>query len=255
MKRIPVLPSLVTIGNVVCGFTAIGYAAHGSFGHAAWYILFAMVFDALDGKIARLTRATSDFGAQLDSLADVITFGIAPALLVKTMIEDVERFPNNIGWGISALYVICTTLRLARFNVETEESEESHQYFKGLPSPAAAGLIASLAIFDCTLAKEHDVHIVAFILPFVTLAVAALMISRVRYMHLLNTLFRRPRPFGFLSQLIFLGVFVALTQEVSLCLAFGAYAASGVIGAIRSHATAPAEAGDAAEEEEDTVFF
>jgi len=214
-----------------------------------------MIFDALDGKIARLTRATSDFGSQLDSLADMITFGLAPALLVKTMIEDIERFPNKIGWAIGALYVICTALRLARFNVETEESEESHRYFKGLPSPAAAGLIASLAIFDAELGKEHDVHVVAAIMPFVMLAVAALMISRVRYVHLLNMLSQRPRPFGFLSQLIFLGVFVALTREVSLTLAFGAYAASGVIGALHSPAHDAVKPEPLAEDDEDTVFF
>jgi CDP-diacylglycerol--serine O-phosphatidyltransferase len=148
-RVVPILPTLVTLGNAFCGFTAIDYAmkagASGAdatrfyhwIGWSGVMILLAMVFDALDGKVARLAHATSDLGRELDSLCDVISFGVAPAVIVKTL-ASYQNYLPRLGWAASVLFVMCAALRLARFNIETDAAEESHWYFKGLPSPAAA---------------------------------------------------------------------------------------------------------------------
>ena len=230
MKKIAVLPNMMTLGNLVCGFAAVTQAADANFELAAWLILFAMIFDALDGKLARMTNATSDFGAQLDSLADIVTFGVAPAFLVKMMAAG---FPPKTGWIICALYVACTALRLAKFNVETGLDDASHKYFIGLPSPAAAGLVASAVILHADLVK-YQITIVPHLLPFVTLVLAALMVSRFKYIHLLNILLKGSRPFTHFAGLIFLLVFVAITREHSLVVVGTLYAASGIVGTARA---------------------
>lgn len=251
MKRVAVLPSLVTTGSIVCGFASIGYTAKSQFELAAWFIFFAMICDALDGKIARMTKGASEFGAQLDSLADVISFGLAPAFIVMRMLE---HFPPKIGWVISVLFVVCAALRLARFNVETDADEDSHRYFKGLPSPAAAGLVASMVLMHNDLMEDYDIDIVPRLLPLVALAAGTLMISRVRYLHVLQHVFDKPKPFAFLAQVVFLGIFVALTKEYSLFAVFGLYAASGVLGLAKAPAEAEADDKEL-EEEEDASYL
>jgi len=192
--------------------------------------MLGMVFDALDGKVARMTNSSSDFGAQLDSLADVVTFGAAPAFIVKAMSHG---FPPRIGWLISTLFLVCAALRLARFNVETEEDEASHEYFKGLPTPAAAGLIAALVILHTDLVANYRTGVIQFALPLVALVLAALMISRIPYAHVVVRLFKGPRPVTYLSQLLFLGVFIGLTKEYSMSILFGLYCISGTVAAVR----------------------
>src|SRR5436190_23067922 len=163
-KLIAVLPTLLTLGNAVCGFGAITFAAKlgpvaqgGPTGEAlsficALLIFGAMVFDMLDGSAARLTRQTSELGAQLDSLCDAISFGVAPAFLmlpfVTRHLQDVEPgrflflYPPRMLWTIAVLYMLCAVLRLGRFNVETDE-DDTHEGFSGLPSPAAAGTVVA----------------------------------------------------------------------------------------------------------------
>ena len=151
-KVFAVLPSLLTLGNAVCGFGAITYAAKlgpevaskEDLYTAALLIFGAMVCDALDGPLARLSRQTSDFGAQLDSLCDAISFGVAPAfLMLKSSFDHV--FHPRILWVIAVLYMLCAILRLARFNV-SKQTNTDHDHFSGLPSPAAAGMVASLVV-------------------------------------------------------------------------------------------------------------
>ena len=161
-KLFAVLPTLLTLGNAACGFGAITFtakaaaalgptsavtetvldpvskaAATSALFAASCLIYLAMVFDAFDGSAARWTNQTSDFGAELDSLCDAISFGAAPAFLMLQFSRD---YHPRLLWLIAALYVVCTVLRLARFNVETDE-DDSHAFFSGLPSPAAAGKI------------------------------------------------------------------------------------------------------------------
>jgi CDP-diacylglycerol--serine O-phosphatidyltransferase len=252
MKRVPILPTLVTLGNAFCGFTAITYilraqASPEMFGQnirwAGWLILAAMVFDALDGKVARLARATSDFGAELDSLCDIVSFGVAPALIVTVLAAEQQYLPR-FGWAAAVFYVMCTALRLARFNVETDESEEAHQYFKGLPSPAAAGFIAAMAISIYKLREEaeapHEFAGVAralapyldsllYVIPYVALTLGILMICNVRYIHVMNRMLRGQEPLDYLVKLMLVIVLIVLTQPFSLPLLVGVYIASGLV--------------------------
>ena len=141
-RRAYLLPSAFTIGNILLGFYAIVRGYRGDFQAASLLIFTAAVLDALDGRIARMTGTDSDFGREYDSLADVLTFGAAPALLAYLWgLEDYGR----IGWLIPLYYLVCTATRLARFNVQTRVVDS--RYFVGLPSPAAAGGLASILFF------------------------------------------------------------------------------------------------------------
>ena len=250
MRRIPtvsVLPTLFTLGNVVCGFFAIVVAARivkptadyamtppsavvapatpeearaaqtrsNDLDNAmlsAWLIFLAMIFDALDGHVARLARSTSDFGAQLDSLCDAVTFGVAPGFLMVKMCPQFTYLHEHAPWIIAATYTVCAVMRLARFNVESNEDDD-HLKFKGLPSPAAAGSIAGFAIFFITLRDESSIFPLGFrsgldvtlqhILPWFTLMVAALMVSQIPYPHVINQLFRGHRSFSHLVGIVF----------------------------------------------------
>jgi CDP-diacylglycerol--serine O-phosphatidyltransferase len=255
MRRIPILPTLVTLGNAFCGFLAIGYVVkaqmlwvqndvarcNNAIRWAGWCILFAMIFDALDGKVARLAHATSDFGVELDSLCDVISFGVAPALLIKVLATQ-QHFLPRVGWITSILFMMCAALRLARFNIETDESEESHLYFNGLPSPAAAGFVASMTIMVHELrhggeqefagiakALEPIIESVLYVMPFVGVALALLMISRIRYVHVMNRLLRGQEPLDYLVKIILVTLLVVLTRPFSLPVLIGAYILSGIV--------------------------
>ena len=137
-RGVYLLPSMFTLGNMFCGYACIVYAMRGEFATAAPFIGFAMVLDMLDGRIARMTGTTSDFGIELDSLADVISFGIAPAILSFTWgLQPLGR----IGWAVGFLFVAAAALRLARFNIQTGTQDKRH--FVGMPSPAAAAVPAA----------------------------------------------------------------------------------------------------------------
>ncbi len=131
-RGVYLLPSMFTVANMFCGWACIVYAMRGEYATAAPLVAFAMILDTLDGRVARMTGATSDFGVEFDSLADVISFGVAPAVLVFTWgLEPLGR----VGWAVAFLYVTATAMRLARFNIQ---SGGDKRYFVGLPSPAAA---------------------------------------------------------------------------------------------------------------------
>jgi CDP-diacylglycerol--serine O-phosphatidyltransferase len=246
IRSVAVLPTLFTLGNLVCGFFAIVVAARIDRPHtevpprpdaislqspadlrtafnpdddthncmlSGWLIFLAMIFDALDGHVARLARTTSDFGAQLDSLCDAVTFGIAPAFLLVKMCPSFTIHHSNVVWVIAAAYACCTILRLARFNVETAE-EDSHMFFSGLPSPAAAASIAGFAILFYELRREEntwlDITVQRF-LPLFAIVVALLMVSRIPYPHIVNQLLRGQRSFGHVVMLVFvIGAIMAI---------------------------------------------
>jgi CDP-diacylglycerol--serine O-phosphatidyltransferase len=248
VKKIAILPTLLTLGNGVCGFAAIAYAskitpksdtADQNFYYvlSACLILAAMVFDALDGYAARLAKSTSDFGGQLDSLCDAISFGAAPAFLLLRLGSDWERpLIRQAIAVIAALYVACAVLRLARFNVENNPDPAAHKRFKGLPSPAAAGCIASLAVLRSAqdlpktypLLDEHFmrafVHVWA---PLGTLIAALLMVSSFHYPHFTNQLIRGRRSFGFIVQAVLVVFVIALTPDLAFFLLFWLYALNG----------------------------
>lgn len=170
------LPSLFTAGNLVCGVFAILFAIRGEYSQAAMWILAAHVLDGVDGAVARLTHTTSQFGVEFDSLADVVSFGVAPAVLVY-----VFALESWGPWGglAPALFAVCGALRLARFNVQTLTAEKS--YFTGLPIPAAAAMIAATLFIFLMLGLDGAAG-KPVVFTAVTCVLAALMVSNFRYL-------------------------------------------------------------------------
>ncbi len=167
------LPSLLTVANMFCGWGCIVYAMRGDFAVAAPLVGFAMVLDMLDGRIARLAGATSEFGKQIDSLADVISFGVAPATLVFAWgLQPLGR----LGWAAAFLYITATAMRLARYNIHGKGGDK--RYFAGLPSPPAAGVLAA-SVFaypvGLTGVRESLLALIMVLVP------AALMVSRIKF--------------------------------------------------------------------------
>jgi CDP-diacylglycerol--serine O-phosphatidyltransferase len=268
VTRIPVLPTLLTLGNGVCGFAAIAYASKitldGSltvdqidryYVLSAALILVAMLFDVLDGYAARLSRSASEFGGQLDSLCDAISFGAAPAFLMLRLGQEWNAHPlvaKTIA-VIAALYLACAVLRLARFNTENNPDPASHKRFKGLPSPAAAGCVASLAALRADFTSEWTgldpslVHnFVQLWAPLGTLIAALLMVSRFSYPHFSRQL-RGRRQFQAVVQAVFVLAIIALSPQVAAFLLFWAYALSGPVRSALAQVYRRHAAGDVAE--------
>ena len=244
-RLIAVFPTLLTLGNAACGFACITFAAkvgpeYAEGNHlliAAVLIYLGMLFDMLDGSAARLTKQTSEFGAELDSLCDAVTFGVAPAFLMLQF--SPPEYHGRLLWVVGALYALCALLRLARFNVETDE-DDSHEGFSGLPSPAAAGLVASfpLAMRGLTALKEYSEENAQFIdgwvipamklsLPFLTLAAGILMVSRIQYPHVFSQFVAGKRSRRQIIQLVItlLVVFAVREMAVPLIFCYFAFAA------------------------------
>jgi len=244
LKYITVLPSLITILNGVCGFIAIIFASEGAnlgigqlsgFAMAGYMILLAMIADMLDGRLARMSQSTSSFGGQLDSLCDIISFGVAPAFLMLKVLEHKlesagfagENLLERFVWLAAAAYISCAAIRLARFNVENEEDESAHMSFTGLPTPAAAGVIVSLVVFHQEEMPGMDVII--YVLPVLALGVAALMVSRIRYPHILNQYIRGKKPFAhFIRVLLLLGLII-WKRQAALVIIFCGFAAGSLL--------------------------
>lgn len=249
MKKIAILPTLLTLGNGICGFASIAYAskigATSPPSEMEFYFLLssglifaAMIFDVLDGYAARLSKTASDFGGQLDSLCDALSFGAAPAFLLLRLGLDWQRpLVRQAVAMIAALYVVCAVLRLARFNLENSPDPASHKRFKGLPSPAAAGCVVSLAIFRSApsvwggsgLGGEMLQIFVRVWAPLGTLLAALLMVSNVSYPHVTKQILRGRRPFRVLVQLVLALFVLGLTQELAFVLLFWGYALSGLL--------------------------
>ncbi|HAE37709.1 MAG TPA: CDP-diacylglycerol--serine O-phosphatidyltransferase [Candidatus Riflebacteria bacterium] len=172
-KHLSILPNACTSMNLICGYLSIVMTSQGEFLSAGWLILLANIFDILDGRLARLTSVESRFGAELDSLADLVSFGVSPAFLVYTRYLSHDRF---FGLIISSIFVICGALRLARFNVTPHSKQD---VFVGLPIPAGAGIIATMTIFE--LQFFNFMRIPAIVIPFVVAITSFLMVSTIEY--------------------------------------------------------------------------
>jgi CDP-diacylglycerol--serine O-phosphatidyltransferase len=261
IKRFPIIPTLVTLGNLFCGFIAMGFvlkaqAPDGEFGlcmrWAGWMILAAMVFDALDGKVARLSKATSEFGMQLDSLCDMVSFGVAPGLVIKALAQHQHYaaklgWMEELGWATSVFFVMCVALRLARFNVGTAEDEASHREFTGLPSPAGAAFVAALVILYYRLRSgeptgsikplaeflQPAMNWMLYAMPVLAAVVGGLMISNVRYVHVMNRLTREREPLRYVVLLVLVGMLVFFTHPFSMAVLMIGYVAGGPAMAVR----------------------
>jgi CDP-diacylglycerol--serine O-phosphatidyltransferase len=246
----------------MCGFGAITFAAKLGPTYTEHYagtalliagllIYAAMLFDAFDGSAARLMNQTSDFGAQLDSLCDAISFGVAPAyLMLQLMVHSFGpevtlpfNYHPRLLWIIAVLFVLCAILRLARFNVETDE-EDSHDFFSGLPSPAAAGVVASFPLFmwglkDLVIESNTPevtnivngwvLPTVKLLMPLITLAVALLMVSRFRYVHAFNHLFRGRKGPRYIVQMLVTAIIIGVAWEFALPVIFFYFAFSAPV--------------------------
>jgi CDP-diacylglycerol---serine O-phosphatidyltransferase len=273
-RRLPsmsVIPTLCTLGNLVAGFAAIHYAARGVDEpdvHLLWrnwtpltfagaLIFLGMFLDAIDGSLARLTRSTSELGGQLDSLADVVTFGVAPAFMTIRLVTnhirgaewiigpEADTLFGKIIWAAAAVYVCCAALRLARFNVELGPGTvNDHSLFRGMPSPGAAGTVASLVILHQQLvvwyaapeampARASNYFSLGFlewgtlVIPLIMVLCAFGMVSNIPYIHFANRYFRGPRDFGYIVRVVVILALAIWWFQFVVAIGFTVYALSG----------------------------
>jgi CDP-diacylglycerol--serine O-phosphatidyltransferase len=222
-KGVYVLPNLITTGGLFAGFYSIIASLRMDFQTAAIAVLVAQVFDVLDGRIARVTRTTSRFGIEYDSLADLVAFGVAPGILVYHWALQPW---GTWGWLAASLYVTCGALRLARFNVQYDNVEKRH--FIGLPIPAAAAVVAATVLLYYFLGGEGAAN-KRVILLLTTYVLAGLMVSNVRYFSFKETELYRRQPFWMLIAVIVLIKLTIAEPQLMLFLGCVGYAASGPI--------------------------
>jgi CDP-diacylglycerol--serine O-phosphatidyltransferase len=214
-KGIYVLPNLFTTGNLFCGFWAMISVFQEQYFYAAVAILLASLFDLLDGKVARLSGATSKFGVQYDSLADLVSFGVAPALLAFSWaLRPYGRF----GWLAAFLFVVCGALRLARFNVQTSSGET--KYFKGLPIPAAASTIALTILLYLRLIETGGIKDIVILVMIYVLAF--LMVSNIRYFSFKEFNLAKRKPFS-LFLFIVLSMIVIVMEPIIVLFGFSLF--------------------------------
>jgi CDP-diacylglycerol--serine O-phosphatidyltransferase len=216
------LPNLCTTANLFCGFYSVVASLKGEFATAAWAILLAGVFDFLDGRIARLTRANSEFGIEYDSLVDLASFGLAPGVLVYTW--ALQAF-DKIGWLGAFLYFACGALRLARFNVQIDNVEK--RYFQGLPIPMAAYVLATLVIFHDFIYGIPPMK--SWLVLAITVLLALLMVSTLRYYSFKQIDFRGR--WSFFMLVIIVGIFflIAMEPKVTMFFVTLAYVVTGIV--------------------------
>ncbi|SDG36226.1 CDP-diacylglycerol--serine O-phosphatidyltransferase [Onishia taeanensis] len=233
-RGIYLLPNLFTTSALFSGFFAVVAGINGDFSAAAIAIFIAMVLDGLDGRVARMTNTQSAFGAEYDSLADMISFGMAPALVSFTWIlQDLGK----VGWVVAFLYVACAALRLARFNVQIGSTDK--RWFIGLPSPSAAALVAA----SVWTFHSFDANAFAFKLLMLVVVAASgvLMVSNIRYYSFKDVDLKGPVPFVVLLAIVLGFVVISVEPSVMLLLLFAAYVASGpVLAALRKMKKQPA---------------
>lgn len=260
IHKIQFLPTVLTLGNIVCGMTAVMQAAQilpGSLelgegaeiylSQGCWLIFAAMLFDVMDGKAARAMDAVSAFGKELDSLADVISFGAAPAFVANRFLiillysseGEAVKSKGLLLTGISLVFVLCAAMRLARYNAETKKGPP--EYLTGLPSPAAGGFVVGNILF---FIKNHDpswntivpcVYFFQSIFPVAILAAAFLMVSRIRFLHVGNMLTSRMKSFRFLVLSVFFVLVVIWKPVEVFFVGIWVYFLSGVIPGCREY--------------------
>ncbi len=220
-RGIYILPNFLTTGNLFAGFFSILCSVKGEYEKAAIAILVSWIFDILDGKIARLSNATSRFGIEYDSLADLVAFGVAPSLLIYLWaIKDM----GDLGWSSAFAFVACGALRLARFNVSA--STEAKQYFTGLPIPGAAGMIATTVLFLHPL-KPHPGEITSAILMLQTFILSGLMVSNIRYSAFKELDFVKAKPLQITFLTVLLIVVITSKPRIMLFAIMASYVLSG----------------------------
>lgn len=226
--KIYFLPNLMTAGNLFCGFIALTRIVEADLNsanfahvirHALFFILLACIFDILDGRVARMGGVESPFGREFDSLADIISFGVAPAFLVhRIVLKDVFVSHPEVGWFIASIYLICGALRLARFNcLAAMPSTGPCKEFTGFPIPAAAGLVASITLLLLAL-EDHNYTTGRwrFVLPFIMVFLSVMMVSDVKYPSFKSIDWRTKRSFAKMVVTILLVGLLLILQTLVL---------------------------------------
>ncbi len=231
-KPIPrvAVPSFFTLMNLLCGFGAITQIFEGKYDMAAWLILLAAFFDALDGMMARLTNSTSLFGVELDSLSDVVSFGVAPGVLVYVF--GLSEF-GLLGLIVSALPALCGAVRLARFNVAVELEGDKPEFFKGLPIPAQAAALVTLIlnVNDAAWFNEYSISSLSLLIPVVAV-LAGLMVSTIPFDALPRPSATYIRNHPYKSAACLLGFLLTIfLQQIGLFISIMAYVLMGIMNA------------------------
>ena len=223
-KGIYLLPNLFTTAGLFAGFYAIIAATRGDFESAAIAIFIAMIMDGFDGRVARMLGAQRAFGAEYDSLADMVSFGMAPALV---MYHWSLIGMGKVGWLAAFIYVACAALRLARFNTQLDDVEIDKGFFQGIASPAAAACLMGWVWLGST--NDLNTNLTAFVGLFLTLACGALMVSTVRYHSFKKVDLHGKVPFIVILMIVFIFALISLDPPIVLFTLFAAYALSGPV--------------------------
>jgi CDP-diacylglycerol--serine O-phosphatidyltransferase len=236
--------SLFTCGNIACGCLSIILLIGGNFEKAAWLLILAIVFDMMDGRVARLTKTTSDFGVQLDSMSDLVSFGLAPSIMMYQLVLSTK---SKTGIPIAVLFVLCSALRLAKFNVGAKSNTTSNA-FMGLPTPASAGLLISFVLSyelfiediinsNCSLGFKtipilmKNIPVFFNVMPIVMIVLSLLMVSNIPYFSFKKLKLPKTKIFGILILVI---VFIwsilifQITVQNVIFIMFFLYAISGI---------------------------
>jgi CDP-diacylglycerol---serine O-phosphatidyltransferase len=226
MRKIYIIPNLVTTANLYCGFSSITAAINQDFQTSAWFIMAAAVFDALDGRVARMAKATSQFGVEYDSLSDLVSFGMAPGLLLYMW--ALEPF-GRLGTLSAFLYCCCAALRLARFNVNTETVSKA--FFQGVASPIAAGSIATFVIFNIASGFPGEDALIPreMIALIQALALGSLMVSSIPFPSFKELNWRARSSFGYLMIAVMVMVLIAVRPEITLFLVVTLYLVASLV--------------------------
>ncbi len=205
MKIKPFFPTIISMGNLACGFGAIILILNKMHSFAAWLIILAMIFDGLDGQVARMTKIKIPWGEYFDTLADLVTFGVVPAFLIGAM----DIFNSHIAiWFVCFFFTLAATIRLAKFEVQKNTSGTVKcKYFTGLPTSLAGGTIASLVFLDTYLKTKFDIQVVSKGFPSIIFILSVLMLSKVQYIKIIDVL-KKKRDLAHLAMVI--GVFSTL---------------------------------------------
>jgi CDP-diacylglycerol---serine O-phosphatidyltransferase len=233
---IHLLPNILTAANLAVGFYAMTAAIREQWAVAGWCILISILFDMLDGRVARWTKSQSTFGMEFDSMADIIAFGVTPAIIMhQFVLQDYGR----MGFGIALLYVICAALRLARFNVKSLSGEGPSPYFIGLPTPAAAGILASFLIVYEIWAQGSSARTIQLVmrqvpafyklLPGIIVALALLMVSGLRYSSFKKTNLFKPRSMRAFLITVLVILMIYVYPQNTLFVIFIGYICSGIL--------------------------
>ncbi len=249
-RTVAILPSTLTLCNLLCGFFAVFLASRPletplpwgwtPLTFAAVFLFVGMVFDGLDGSVARLTRQTSELGEQLDSMADMVTFGVAPAFIVVQLMGvqtpflslQGDAYLDRVSLAAAGIYVACVALRLARFNAELDEPDEvDHLIFNGLPSPGAAGTVGSLVLLHQHFLSQLDSHhwliqLTSVAMVGIMLLMAGAMVGRLQYVHVANRYVRGRAKFGVFAMILMVVMLLLSAPQISMAVGFVTYTLS-----------------------------